>query len=113
MTVFVSEVVLLSTVVLLCWLGVLGMWRMKQPTQALHYLSLPGTAGAILLAFAVLIHQGISQASGKVFLIALILLAANSVVTHATAHAFRLRKFGRWEPRDGDPIELVGEDEQA
>ena len=24
-----------------CWLGVLGMWRMREPMQALHYLALP------------------------------------------------------------------------
>ena len=28
---------LLSVVVLTCWIGALGMWRMKQPIQALHY----------------------------------------------------------------------------
>jgi monovalent cation/proton antiporter MnhG/PhaG subunit len=101
---------LLTIVVLLCWLGALGTWRMKEPTQALHYLSLPATGGAILLTVAVFLSQGSSQASWKVFLIALILLASNSVVTHATARAFRARKLGHWEPLDGDPIEIVREE---
>jgi monovalent cation/proton antiporter MnhG/PhaG subunit len=101
---------LLIIVVLLCWLGALGMWRMKEPTQALHYLSLPATGGAILLAVAVFLSQGSSQASWKVLLIALILLASNSVVTHATARAFRARKLGHWEPLDGDPMEIVREE---
>jgi monovalent cation/proton antiporter MnhG/PhaG subunit len=101
---------LLTIVVLLCWLGALGTWRMKEPTQALHYLSLPATGGAILLTVAVFLSQGSSQASWKVFLIVLILLASNSVVTHATARAFRARKLGHWEPLDGDPIEIVREE---
>jgi len=103
----IFEGALLATVALLCWLGVLGMWRMKEPMQALHYLSLPATAAATLLAIAVLISQGIGQAFWKVLLITLILFATNSVVTHATARAFRARELGHWEPLDGDPMETV------
>lgn len=109
----VTEGVLLGAVVLLCWLGVLGMWRMKEPMQALHYLSLPSTAGAILLTVAVFVAQGFGQAAWKVFLIAVILLWTNSVVTHATARAFRSRELGHWEPLDGDPIEKVHEERKA
>jgi multisubunit Na+/H+ antiporter MnhG subunit len=105
--------VLLALVALLCWLGVFGMWRMKEPTQALHYLSLPAAAGTIPLTIAVLISQGIGQAFWKVLLIALVLLASNSVVTHATARAFRARRLGHWEPMDGDPLEMVGEEKKS
>ena len=109
---FAFQSVLLALVVLLCWLGVLGMWRMKEPMQALHYPSLPATAGIILLTIAVLIAQGPGQVFWKVVLIALVLLATNSVVTHATARAFRARKLGHWEPRDRDPMEFVREAEK-
>jgi monovalent cation/proton antiporter MnhG/PhaG subunit len=109
----VFQMILLSGVVILCWLGVIGMWKMQEPVQALHYLSLPATAGAILLAIAVFVSQGIGQASWKALLIALILLATNSVVTHATARAFRAREFGHWEPLDGDPMEIVSEEKKA
>ncbi len=102
--------VLLTIVVLLCCLGAFGMWRMREPTQALHYLSLPATGGAILLTVAVFLSQGISQAAWKVLLIAFILLLSNSVVTHATARAFRARELGHWEPIDGDPMEIARED---
>jgi multisubunit Na+/H+ antiporter MnhG subunit len=112
MTSFAFQIALLSLVVLLCWLGALGMWRMKEPTQALHYLSLPATAGSLLLAVAVLVSQGPRQAFWKAVLVAAILLASNSVVTHATARAFRARKLGHWEPRDGDPMEYVREDKR-
>jgi multisubunit Na+/H+ antiporter MnhG subunit len=107
------EIVLLAGVVLLCWLGVLGMWRMKEPMQALHYLSLPATAGAILLTIAIFVSQGIAQAFWKVALIAGILVASNSIVTHATARAFRTREIGHWEPLDGDPMEVVREEKKA
>jgi len=98
--------------VLLCWLGVIGMWMMKEPMQALHYLSLPATAGAILLTIAVLTSQGLRQPFWKVLLIASILLASNSVVTHATGRAFRTKMLGHWEPLDGDPMEIAREEEK-
>lgn len=109
----VLQMVLLGGVVILCWLGVVGMWRMKEPMQALHYLSLPATAGAILLTIAVLISQGLGQAFWKVLLITGVLFATNSVVTHATARAFRARELGHWEPTDGDPMEMVHEEKKA
>ncbi|HVN94023.1 MAG TPA: monovalent cation/H(+) antiporter subunit G [Terracidiphilus sp.] len=105
-----TDNVLLILVVLFCWLGVLGMWRMKEPVQALHYLSLPATGAAVLLAFAILLSQGLSQVFWKVLLIAMILWAFNSVVTHATARAFRARQLGHWQPLDGDPMEMVDEE---
>lgn len=99
--------VLLGLVVLSCWLGVIGMVRMREPMQALHYLTLPATVGVAALTVAVFVDTGLSSISFKTLLIAFILLAINSVVTHATARAFRTRELGHWEPRDGDPIEFV------
>jgi len=107
------DVVLLSGVVVFCWLGVIGMWRMKEPMQALHYLSLPATGGSVLLTVAVLISQRPGQAFWKVLLITGLLFATNSVVTHATARAFRARELGHWEPRDGDPMEFVHQEKKA
>jgi monovalent cation/proton antiporter MnhG/PhaG subunit len=107
------EVVLLGGVSIFCWLGVIGMWRMKEPMQALHYLSLPATGGAVLLNLAVLVSQGVGQPFCKALLITGVLFATNSVVTHATARAFRARQLGHWEPRDGDPIEIVHQEKQA
>ena len=106
----IIEASLLAIVVALCWLGAIGMLRMREPTQALHYLFPPATAGIVLLAAAVYMATGAGQATGKAVLIALIILASNSVVTHATARAFRSRKLGHWEPLDGDPIEMVHEE---
>jgi monovalent cation/proton antiporter MnhG/PhaG subunit len=102
-----AQAALLAFVVLCCWLGVLGMWRMREPTQALHYLSLPSTVGVVALVAAVGLADGPNQAFWKTLAAACILLATNSVVTHATARAFRARDLGHWEPCDGDPIEFV------
>jgi multisubunit Na+/H+ antiporter MnhG subunit len=98
---------LLACTVLACWLGVLGMWRMRTPTQALHFLAIPGTAGILALTLAVFLEEGLSSAGLKTLLIAFILLAINSVVTHATARAFRTRDLGHWQPQNGDGIEFV------
>jgi len=102
----------LVVVVLACWLGAIGMWRMRSPTQALHYLSLPTTLGAFALVIAVFWADGANQAFWKTLLIACILFATNSVVAHATARSFRARDLGHWEPLDGDPFEFVRDTEK-
>ena len=97
--------------VLACWLGAIGMWRMREPMQALHYLSLPATLGSSALAVAVFFADGANQAFWKTLLIACVLFATNSVVTHATARSFRARDLGHWEPLDGDPFKFVHDTE--
>lgn len=99
---------LLALLVLSCWVGCIGMLRMPTPTQALHYLALPSTIGSAVLPFAIFCATGWSIATLKAALIALFLSATNSVVVHATARAFRMRSVGHWEPRQQDPIELIG-----
>ncbi|HEY3707498.1 MAG TPA: monovalent cation/H(+) antiporter subunit G [Terracidiphilus sp.] len=98
---------LLVAVVLACWIGALGTWSMSHPIQSLHYLALPATAGIGALTLAVFMETGLGATSMKTLLIALVILAFNSVVTHATARAFRARELGHWEPLDGDPMEFV------
>lgn len=102
-----TEAILLALVVLSCWLGVLGMLRMRDPMQALHFLSLPACVGSVLLTVAVFLRTGDSSASWKTLLIASLLLFANAVVTHAVARAFRTRELGHWEPVEGDPVEYT------
>jgi multisubunit Na+/H+ antiporter MnhG subunit len=98
---------LLCLLVASCWIGVLGMLRMPHPVQALHYLALPATVGVGALTIAVFFQTGFGSASMKMLLVAVVIVAFNSVVTHATARAFRARELGHWEPRDGDPMEFV------
>jgi monovalent cation/proton antiporter MnhG/PhaG subunit len=101
------ETILLTLLVLACWLGVVGMWHMREPMQALHYLSIPASVGGVILVIAVFLEEGSSQVSWKTLLIAAVLFAINSVGAHATARAFRARELGHWEPLDGDPMEFV------
>lgn len=109
----VIEACLLGLVVLSCWIGVIGMWRMREPMQALHYLSVPACLGSFLLTIAVFLRTGSSQAAWKTVLICLVLLAINSVVAHATARAFRTRELGHWEPQPGEAIERVARQERS
>ncbi len=108
----VAEAVFLILLAVACWIGVLGMWRMREPMQALHYVSLPASIGAVFLVVAVFLEEGSTQVSWKTLLVAGVLFAINSVVTHATARAFRARELGHWEPLDGGPIEFVRDSEE-
>lgn len=102
----IDQAVLLGIVVLSCWLGVLGMWRMRDATQALHFLTIPAASSAVLAA-AVFVATGSSSAAWKTLLISAVLFAINSVGMHASARAFRSRQLGHWQPRDGDAFEWV------
>lgn len=111
----VVETILLGLVVLSCWIGTVGMCRMREPMQSLHYVSLPACLGSVLLAAAVFLRTGNSEASWKTVIICCVLLAINSVVTHATARAFRTRELGHWQPQPEDGVERVrkGQEEGA
>ena len=93
-----------------CWLGAIGMVRMRDPFQALHYLALPAIVGLGAAAAAIWIETGWTQATWKSLMILAIFMTANSVGTHAAARAFRARRRGHWEPLPEDPdIEFLGE----
>lgn len=102
----VLELVPLTLLVAVCWIGCIGMLRMRNPTQALHFLSLPAGFGGALLPLVYICASGWTSATLKSAVIALFLIAANSVVTHATARAFRVRDVGHWQPESGDQIEF-------
>jgi monovalent cation/proton antiporter MnhG/PhaG subunit len=100
----IGIIFLLALTVSLCWLGAIGMWRMREPMQALHYLSLPASVGMVVLTVAVFLQEGFGQVAFKTALIAIVLLGINSVVSHATARAFRLRQLGTGESPDSDAL---------
>ena len=103
----VTVVVLLALVAVFCWLGVIGMVRMREPVQALHYLALPAGLGMVLLTIAVFVQTGASQASAKCLLILFLMLGFNAIGTHAAARAFRARELGHWEPYPEDDVECL------
>lgn len=72
-------------------LSALGMWAMHDAYQRLHYLSLPATVGAALLALALWLGLPGNEAGVKGTLAALALAGVNGVLTHATARVFKHR----------------------
>lgn len=93
---------LLAFTALSCWAGAIGMLRMRDPYQALHYLGVPAIVGMGALTVALFVQTGWSQASWKCALILIVLVASNSVGTHAAARAFREREKDHWEPLPED-----------
>ncbi len=103
----IAQAVLLGFVVLACWLGTVGVWRMRDATQSLHFITIPAAAGSIALNIAMFVATGNSLAAWKMLLITAAMIALNSVGMHASARAFRSRQLGHWEPRDGDSFEWL------
>ena len=103
----------LALVVLCCWIGALGTWRMPTPAQALHYLALPAGIGVVFLTLAVVLETGWGSAAAKMIAICAILMVTNSVGAHAAARAIRVRKLGHWQPREQDGVEFIQEEEKA
>ncbi len=87
----VAIIILLGTAVLFCVIGVLAMWCMREPMQALHYLAMPATVSIALIAVAVFLQTGFGPTAIKTAVIVVVLLSINSVVAHATARAFYIR----------------------
>lgn len=101
---------LLATAVGLFWVGVVGMLRAGDAFARLH---LPGAAvlvAAPTVAAALSLTEGLSPTTIRAWLIAVVLVASNGVLTHATARAEWLRHHfgsGRTDeeegPTHGDP----------
>jgi monovalent cation/proton antiporter MnhG/PhaG subunit len=87
---------------LLCCLGLLVM---DTVFDRLHYVGPAAALGPIAIAGAVLLEEGISTAGLKAILIAVVLVGIGPVVTHATARAARVRRFGHWQPQPDEHVE--------
>jgi monovalent cation/proton antiporter MnhG/PhaG subunit len=97
----------LALTVFFSWVGCI---RMRDAYQSLHYLALPGIGAICALTIAVFLQVGNNIAAWKCVIIVVILVASNSVGTHAAARAFRARQKGHWEPWPSDEeIKFLGE----
>ncbi len=84
---------------LVCCLGVLVM---RGVYDRLHYTG-PASFGAVLIAAAVVIREGVfSQIGAKAVLIAVVLLVVSPVLVHATARAARLRERGELQAQPNE-----------
>ncbi len=109
MTADVVKGVLLAVAVLSMVLACAGVLVMRNVYERLHYLAAPGTIGVVALAGAVFAEEGLGQAGLTAALIALVILLANAILSHATARAARIRQFGGWVA-GATPAERRGED---
>ena len=78
---------------LACCVGVLVM---RGVYDKLHYTSPASTLGAFAIAGAVVLRESFVQFGIKALLVAVVLMITNPVLSHATARAARIRRFGHW-----------------
>jgi multisubunit Na+/H+ antiporter MnhG subunit len=71
-----------------------GLVLARSHHDRLHHVSLAAVPPPFLLAAAVAIEQGAAVATWNAILVAILLLAVNAVLTHATARVARRRDFG-------------------
>lgn len=105
--------VLLALSVLITLLSVVGMLRVRDPYQRMHYISPPASVSALLIAAAIFIQRGWKSESFKAALTALILIGMNSAVTHAAARGFRVAEVKDWRPRKGEEVPILPQDESV
>lgn len=74
----------------------------------MHYLGPVTSASITLLLAAVIVKYGWGQATIKTFLVWLVLVLNNAVLTHATARAARVRQLGHWKPQPKENIPGAG-----
>jgi multicomponent Na+:H+ antiporter subunit G len=88
--------VLLAIGVLNALIGAIGVLVVHDLYERLHYLSPPSTISISCFAAAVIVDKHFSIAGIKALIIAIVIILMNSVLTHATARAARIRQMGRW-----------------
>jgi multisubunit Na+/H+ antiporter MnhG subunit len=88
------------------------MLRMKDEYQMMHFMSAPASISTILITAAIFLQDGAKPESFKALFIIFVLLVMNSVVTHATARAFRIRETrADWRPGEGESVPVLPSDE--
>ena len=93
-------VVLLAFGVGVTLLSCLGVLVMRDPYDRLHYTGPAAVLAPVAIAAAVVLEEQLSAAGIKALLVALVLVATNPVLGHATARAARIRQFGEWRVRE-------------
>jgi multisubunit Na+/H+ antiporter MnhG subunit len=88
---------------IVCSIGVLVM---RDAYQRIHFSFPVVTICIFLIAVAVFVEERDSQARIKIVMIFALMMTTNSILSHATARAIRIRSLGRWEPaaEEGIPV---------
>lgn len=104
---------LLLVGVLGCLFGSLGLLLFRNIYDQLHFLAPVSLVGGCAISAAVIVHEGLSQAGAKAIMIAVLLLVANPVLSHATARAARIREKAHWPALRGENIPGADTNEPA
>ena len=102
---------LLAAAVLIIVISVLGMLRMRDPYQRMHYISPPASLSAVFITVAIFLQQGVKAVSFKAAFTALVLVGMNTIVTHAAARSFRIAEIKDWHPEKGEEVPVKSSDE--
>ena len=94
------------------WLGVgleliscLGVLVMREAYSRLHFSS-PGVLGAVCIAVAVVIKESFSLVGDNTIAVAVFVLLASPILTHATGRAARIEERGEWGIGPDESIEV-------
>jgi monovalent cation/proton antiporter MnhG/PhaG subunit len=101
--------ILLYVAVATVLVSAIGLLVMKNVNERLHYLGPLTTLSTFLIAAAVFIQEGLSDAATKSIISALALALMNAVLTHATARAARIREYGHWISQPDEREKQVGD----
>jgi len=104
---------LLALAVLITLASVLGMLRMRDPYQRLHYIAAPASLSAVFITIAIFLQQGLKPECFKAVFTTLALIGMNTVVTHAAARAFRIAETKNWKPKKGETVPIQRGDERV
>jgi monovalent cation/proton antiporter MnhG/PhaG subunit len=99
---------LLGLAVTIAIVAAVGMATMRDTLQRLHFSALVVSLSTGLVAIAVWIDHSDAQARIKVLLTAGLLFVMNSILTHATARAARIRRLGSWDPQPDEQVAVLG-----
>lgn len=99
--------VLVAIAVALAIVCAYGVAIVNKALERLHFSASVTSFSAVLIAVAVWIDDPAWQARLKVALTALVLFVMNSVLSHATARAIRIRDDQHFEPQPKDRIPLI------
>lgn len=85
----------------------IGLLVMRDAYQRLHFSAPVVTLSMLLVTVAVFVDEADSQARWKASLIFILMLVMNSILTHATGRAIRIRETGQLAPRPQERIPIV------
>ncbi len=105
--------VLVAGAALIIVISILGMLRMRDPYQQMHYISPPASLSAIFISIAIFLQQGFKAESFKALFTTVVLIAMNTVVTHAAARSFRIAEIKNWHPKKGEEVPIKPSDEMV